>query len=131
MALPGFIASDLDRELGRTIAVLKATIWRLHDCGVVHSDTVHVFEAFKGKTVWDGDVEVFDLFQHPKAKRAYAWVQIEGPNDEQTRVVVVLELPPVIDAKTAVRASKKFDFEKRATWPFIPKLKRAINFFFS
>jgi hypothetical protein len=66
---------------------------------------VPVHEQFQGKTVWKGDVEVFDLLEHPKAKRAYAWAHLDGPKDEETRFVAVLELPPVKDAKTAVQAS--------------------------
>ena len=94
------------------IAVLKAAIWRLHNCGVVHADTVHVIETFQGKTVWEGDVKVFDLVQHPKAKRAYAWAHVDGPNDEQTRFVTVLEIPRVKDAETAVQASIMTDLKK-------------------
>lgn len=77
----------------------------MHSCGAVYLKTVHVHEVFQGKTVWNGEVEVFNLMQHPKARRAYAWAQIDDPKDDQTRFVVVLELPPVTDAKTAVQAS--------------------------
>jgi hypothetical protein len=87
------------------LATLQAAIWRLHQCGAIYRETVRVNEVFQGKTVWMGDVEVFDLMQHPKAKRAYAWAHADGPNDDQTRFVAVLELPPVESAETAVRAS--------------------------
>ncbi len=87
------------------IAALRVAIWEMESCGAVHTGTVHVHDKFGGRTVWDGDVEVFDLKQHPKAKRAYAWAHLEGSNDDKTRFVVVLELPPVQDAKTAVWAS--------------------------
>lgn len=60
---------------------------------------------FQGKTVWQGDVEVFDLKQHPKAKRAYAWGHLDGAKDEETRFVAVLELPPINSPETAVRAA--------------------------
>jgi len=39
---------------------------------------VPVHEVFQGKTLWQGDVEVFDLAGHPKAKRAYGWSHPEG-----------------------------------------------------
>jgi hypothetical protein len=40
---------------------------------------VPVKETFKGSTVWEGVVHVFDLAGHPKATRAYAWSSpIEG-----------------------------------------------------
>jgi hypothetical protein len=38
----------------------------------MHRATVPVHEVFRGKTVWQGDVEVFDINGHPKAKRCYA-----------------------------------------------------------
>ena len=87
------------------IATLRAAIWSMHKCESAYLKTEHVHETFQGKTVWNGDVEVFSLVQHPKAKRAYAWAHLDGPKDEKTRFVVVLELPPVKDAKTAVQAS--------------------------
>ncbi|HWX20299.1 MAG TPA: hypothetical protein VN578_10400 [Candidatus Binatia bacterium] len=82
---------------------LQAAIQELHKCGAVHRQTVPVHEVFRGKTVWRGDVEVFDLNGHPKAKRAYAWSHLDGPNDERTRFVAVLEIPPVDSAKRAVQ----------------------------
>ena len=50
-----------------------------------------------------GDVEVFDLFKHPKAKRAYAWSHLDGSKDERERFVAVLEIPPVDSALKAVQ----------------------------
>jgi hypothetical protein len=67
--------------------------------------TVLVREVFRGQTVWEGRVEVFDLHGHPKAKRYYAWSHLDGQNDEPTRYVTVLEIAPIESAKTAVQAS--------------------------
>jgi hypothetical protein len=44
---------------------------QLHNCGATWRETVPVHELFRGQTVWQGEVEVFDLQDHPKAKRAY------------------------------------------------------------
>ena len=82
---------------------LQVAIQELHKCGAVHRQTVPVHEVFRGKTVWQGEVEVFDLNGHPKAKRCYAWSHLDGPNDERTRFVAVLEIPPVVSPETAVR----------------------------
>ncbi len=92
------------------IASLQSAILRLEACGSIHRATVPVHEQWKGITVWKGDVEVFDLMQHPKAKRAYAWADwadLSRPKDQENRFVVVLDLCAlrVKDAKTAVRAS--------------------------
>jgi hypothetical protein len=59
-------------------------------------------EQFRGQTVWDGVVEVFNLTGHPRAKRCYGWTFIE--NDEP-HYVTVLELPPVDSPHAAVRAA--------------------------
>ncbi|HLX68718.1 MAG TPA: hypothetical protein VKV04_03735 [Verrucomicrobiae bacterium] len=94
------------------IARLQTTIQHLHNCGAVHSGSTPVHEIFRGQTVWNGMVEIFDLHNHPKAKRAYAWSHPEGPKDQGERIVTVLEIPPVKDAKTAVQASIMSDIQK-------------------
>src|SRR5262249_705496 len=58
----------------------------------------HVLERFEGKTVWIGEVLVFELFDHPDATRCYAW-EVNG------QVTAVLGVPPVDSAQTAVRAA--------------------------
>ena len=75
----------------------------LHKCSAVHVRNVPVHEVFRGETVWQGDVEVFDITGHPKAKRAYGWSHLEGEDDSGERFVAVLEIPPVESAETAVR----------------------------
>jgi hypothetical protein len=81
---------------------LTQAFHKLHDCGAEHVETVAVVERFKGKTVWEGDVEVFDLIGHPKAKRGYAWAYNKEKGSD---TIAVLELPPVISPKTAVQAA--------------------------
>jgi len=95
------------------LAKVQVAVSQLHNCGTVWRETVPVHEVFRGKTVWQGDVEVFDLHGHPKAKRAYAWAHLDGPNDERTRFVAVLEIPPVVSAETAVRVQIVADSKKR------------------
>ena len=87
------------------IGELKKAIRRLHGCEAEYAETVPVTETFQGETVWKGEVEVFDIRGHPKAKRVYAWSHVTGKNDEGKRYVAVLELPPVDSAETAVRAA--------------------------
>jgi hypothetical protein len=94
------------------ITTLQYVIWRTHRAESTHSTTVHVHETFRGKTVLEGDVEVFDLINHPKAKHVYAWAYIHGKKGEETTYVTVLEIPPVKDAKTAVQASIMADSQK-------------------
>jgi len=85
------------------LAKLQVAVSQLHNCGATWRETVPVHEVFQGKTIWQGDVEVFDLTGHPKAKRAYAWSHLDGTKDERTRFVAVLEIPPVESAELAVR----------------------------
>jgi hypothetical protein len=84
------------------IGDLKKAIRDLHECKADHVDTVPVKEVFQGATVWEGEVEVFNIRGHPKAKRAYAWAH---ETDRGKRFVAVLELPPVVSPATAVRAA--------------------------
>lgn len=74
----------------------------LHHCAARHLETVPVIERWQGKTVWEGDVEVFDLVGHPKASKGYAWAYDKAKGSE---IVAVLELPPVISPRTAVQAA--------------------------
>ena len=90
------------------IAEIKSVILNLHGAVAEHVETVPVHERFQGQTVWEGEVEVFDLQDHPKAKRAYGWGY---EDDEQARrYVTVLEVPPVTSPQTAVKASIVRDF---------------------
>jgi hypothetical protein len=84
------------------LAALVKAFRDLHGCEAEHVETVPVIESFQGKTVWEGEVEVFDLAGHPKASRGYAWAYDKSKGSE---IVAVLELPPVISPKTAVQAS--------------------------
>ncbi|MGH9927964.1 MAG: hypothetical protein ACREA9_01920, partial [Pyrinomonadaceae bacterium] len=84
---------------------LQDAIRRLHDCEATHVETVPVTETFEGETIWQGEVEVFNIRGHPKARRAYAWAHANGKDDKGKRYVAVLELPPVTSPETAVRAA--------------------------
>jgi len=94
------------------LARVQVAVSQLSNCGAVWRETVPVHEIFQGQTVWQGEVEVFDLHGHPQAKRAYAWSHREGQNDQGERFVTVLEIPPVVSPITAVRASIMADIKK-------------------
>jgi hypothetical protein len=87
------------------LARLQVAVSQLHNCGAVWRETVPVHEVFREETVWKGEVEVFDLIGHAKAKRCYGWSHPEGEDDQGERFVTVLDIPPVNSAETAVRAS--------------------------
>ena len=57
-----------------------------------------VHERFEGQTVWIGEVLTFELLDHPKATRCYAW-EVDG------QVTAVLGVGPVDSPIKAVRAA--------------------------
>jgi hypothetical protein len=79
---------------------LQMVIQNLHGADSTWLESVSVFEQFQGKTVWDGKVELFELQNHPKAKRCYAWSDFDP---KQEHLTAVLESPPVKNANDAVR----------------------------
>jgi hypothetical protein len=87
------------------IPSLQKAIRDLHGCESQYLETVPVTETFDGKTVWQGEVEVFELSGHPRATHAYAWSHKAGKQDRETRYVAVLQIPPVTSPETAVRAA--------------------------
>lgn len=87
------------------LARIQVAIQQLHQCGAVHRNTVPVQEVFRGKTIWQGDVEVFDINGHPKANRCYGWSHADGKDDKGERFVTVLEIPPVSSPETAVKVA--------------------------
>ena len=80
---------------------LKKAIKRLHGCDAERVRTETVIETYEGRPIWTGQVEVFSVSGHAQAKRCYAWT---FENDQSKKEhVAVLELPPVVDAQTAVQ----------------------------
>ena len=94
------------------IARLQVAVSQLHDCGAIWRESVSVREVFQGKTLWNGDVEVFDLTGHPKAKHAYGWSHPDGDDNKTERFVTVLEIPPVDSPQTAVKMAIYSDIKK-------------------
>ena len=83
---------------------LRDAIRRLHGAEATHVESVPVKETFKGETVWEGIVEVFDLAGHATAHRVYAWAHETDNPQKPIRHVTVLHLHPIKSAQDAVRA---------------------------
>ena len=86
---------------------LAQVIFHLHKASPTWVESVPVDEIFNGKTIWKGDVEVFDLTGHPKAKRCYGWTY-----GEPEEFITILEIPPVTDAKSAVKVGVSYQIKK-------------------
>jgi hypothetical protein len=61
-----------------------------------------VVETFRGKVLWDGVVETFEVASGPEVKRCYAFFYVESNGDE--RVVTIQEAPKINSPELAVRA---------------------------
>ena len=87
------------------IEELRDVIHRLHGGNARHIESVPVKEKFKGKIVWRGVVEVFELRGHPKASKVYAWAHDTDNPLKPRRHVTVLHIFPVTSPAAAVRAA--------------------------
>ena len=82
---------------------LKKAIESQHVGRATYVQSVPIKETHGGQTVWEGTVAVFDLADHPKAKRAYAWSY--AMEDGRRMFFAVLHIPPVTSPRDAVRAA--------------------------
>jgi hypothetical protein len=83
---------------------LKKAILHLHGCKSKWVESVPVKEVFQDQTVWEGVVEVFDLLDHPTAKRCYAWSYLVDDLGKR-KFVAVLHQGPVDSPINAIRAA--------------------------
>ena len=83
---------------------LKLAVERTHGGKATYAQSVPVTETHGDQTVWQGTVAVFDLAEHPKATRAYAWSSpIDG--SENRRFHAVLQMGAIKSPADAVRAA--------------------------
>jgi len=92
------------------IEELQDVIRRLYGVESKHVESVPIKETFKGKTVWEGIVEVFELIGHPQATKLYAWAHDTDDPKRPRRHVTVLHVAPVDSPVAAVRASIVRDY---------------------
>lgn len=93
------------------LPALVDAIRHMHGCEATFVESVPVRETLNGKTVWDGEVQVFNLRGHPTASRAYAWSH--ATEGAKRRFYAVLHDGPVDSAARAVRAAIVADPKKR------------------
>ena len=87
----------------KDIAEIANAIRVMEKCECSYVSSVPVKEIFQGKTIWEGVVEVFDLIDHIRADRCYAWFFKDDKGKH--KYVTVLHHPPVDSPKKAVKAA--------------------------
>jgi len=88
--------------MNERIENIQKAVEKAAGCAATHIESTAVVEIFRGQTMWEGIVEVFNLHGHKKATRAYGWSDGQG---KTARFTAVLEIPPVTSPNTAVRAA--------------------------
>ena len=86
------------------LASIQAAERRSSTSQATFRDIVRVREEYEGEAVWDGEVFVFDLLDHPNAKVAYGWSD-PVPGSENRCFYAVLHIGPVHSPEQAVRAA--------------------------
>lgn len=94
------------------IKALEKAILDLHSCKGKWLESVPVKEEFEGEVIWEGVVQVFDLIDHPKAERCYAWSH-ETDNSKKRKFFAVLQEGPVKSPQDAIRAVIVKEFRKK------------------
>jgi len=83
------------------IEQLRQLIEEEYSTSATHVETVAVHETFEGETIWDGEVEVFDVPEFPNADRVFAWAFDDDKGEQQ---VTVAQIPPATTPENAVKA---------------------------
>lgn len=90
---------------------LKNVIRKLHGSEATHVETVPIKETHEGQTIWEGEVEVFEI-EHPQTSRVYAWAHETDDPDNPRRHITVLHIPPATSPRKAVQLSIVKDFRE-------------------
>jgi hypothetical protein len=91
-----------DRGVSTRIKALRTAVEKDVGCKVKHVRSTSVVETFRGKVVWDGVVETFEVTSDPEAKCCYAFFYTKADGDK--RVATVREAPKINSPELAVRA---------------------------
>ena len=83
------------------IKELKSVVEKMHKCKATFVEFEKVIEKFNGEVVWDGEVAVFTLDDHPISNICYAWSS-SVPRTQKERFFAVLKQPPINSAVKAL-----------------------------
>jgi|GEM_PF-2214055 hypothetical protein len=91
--------SDIDY-----LNALRGAILIRHGCKANHKRTIYVNEqTVEKETMWEGNVEEFDLVGHKRAKTCYAWLSVG--EEGKTKIFTVLKNRVINSATKAVQAA--------------------------
>jgi hypothetical protein len=82
---------------------LRDAVQKLHGCDAFHWRTERVCEVRGEEIIWNRQVEVFKLKDHPKAEFCYAWAY-EG-DEGKAQYMAVLNIPPITSPERAVESA--------------------------
>jgi len=85
--------------MNKLLETIQRTVDATVEGPVTHRESVAVGETFRGQTVWEGIVEVFDVAEPPPAV-AYGWAV---DSDKGPQYVTVKGIPPAHSPLAAVR----------------------------
>ena len=93
---------------------LRKAVMDLHGGIATWFESVPVKEVFQDQTVWEGEVQVFDLSGHPTASRCYAWSYVSDEKAGKRKFFAVLHQGPVDSPQAAVRAAIVVEYRDKS-----------------
>ena len=84
------------------LSEIKRVIFSRYGCDALWTGSHIVREMKDGTAVWEGPVESYFLFEHPRAKSCFAWAS-PREHPDGLDVTVVLGIAPVYSAEDAVK----------------------------
>lgn len=96
------------KSSGAPIEALRKAVFDLHGGAATWVESVPIKETFQGKTVWEGEVQIFSLAGHPTATRCYAWSH--DTDKGKRKFFAVLRQGSVDSPRAAVRAAIVAEF---------------------
>jgi hypothetical protein len=95
---------DLSRSARERIEQIRSAVEETERCRATHIQSFLVKERLAEDTPVEIMVETFELHNHPKTKRVYAWQRWLDGKKGEPKYTIMLGIPPVNSANDAVKA---------------------------
>jgi hypothetical protein len=93
------------KAVNQYILELQEFIQKMYGVQSMHIDSLRVTQVLQDDTVWDGVIEIFELYRHPKAPIVYAWAQDPNKPGMPRKYFAVLHLNSIDSPEAAVKAA--------------------------